>query len=664
MTDNKKRGSLENLPEVEGSSSHGFSQWSDNLQYGNPSADDDGKTEVLPPISRSDFAQLLRERAAGGGQHVDVYSKPDLSADETEVLSPSEIVARIRATEAKRAGKVVGEGADIDAKASTDVEVPVDTVRPFGAAWSDRVPEVVAPVETPEVPETPQVDVDDANISSRHLDAFFPETDADAADDAAAGSDGVSVVPLPKVEPVSGKKRAIVAAAVVAVCAAVYFGLAAFFHTHFLPNTFIDGINCSMRSQEDATRLVQGYIDGYELTITEREGGEETISGDAISMTYADDGRIADLLAEQNPYSWVARLYTSPHREVCSLSYDSEALGSAITQLTAMDPYKMREPSDIHPAYNGEEYALKAADYGTTLDTAKATETIVATVDGAQDAVDLDAAGCYIDPLVTEASDELNAKVDYYNKYLRFAINYTFDEKVDTLDANVAEDWLIVNDDGTSELDQDKLEQWVSDFAERHDTVGNTRTFIAADGEEHTVEGGTYGWKIDQKEEIDAINEAYEGHLLETRDPIYAQTADRWGVRDWGDTYIEVSLTDQHTWAVQDGEVVFESDVVTGLPTPKRETPEGVFYISQKSSPYVMHGEPNASGNPSYVTPCSYWMRVTNTGVGFHDATWQPYFGGSRYLSGGSHGCINMPYSGAQELYSIIEVGWPVIIYW
>ena len=653
MTDDKKRGSLENLPEVEESSSRGFSQWSDNLQYGNSPVDDDGKTEVLPPISRSDFAQLLRERAAGGGRHVDTYSLPDLSADETEVLSPSEIVARIRATEAKRTGKVAGEDGDSGIKAPADVETS------SGVDWPDRVPEVVASVEAP---EAPQVNLDDANISSRHLDAFFPESDA--SDDAASGSDGTPVIPLPKAEPANGRKRAIIAAAVVAVCAAVYFGFAAFFHTHFLPNTFINGINCSMRSQEDATRLVQDYIDGYELTINEREGGEETISGDAIGMAYADDGRIASLVAEQNPYSWVARLYTSPHREVCSLSYDSEALGSAITQLSAMDPYKMREPSDIHPAYNGEEYALKAADYGTTLDTAKATETIVATVDGAQDVVDLDATGCYIDPLVTEASDELNAKVDYYNKYLRFAINYTFDEKVDTLDANVAEDWLIVNDDGTSELDQDKLEQWVSDFAKRHDTVGNTRTFIAADGEEHTVEGGTYGWKIDQDEEVDAINEAYEGHLLETRDPIYTQTADRWGVRDWGDTYIEVSLTDQHTWAVQDGEVVFESDVVTGLPTPKRETPEGVYYISQKSSPYVMRGEPNATGNPSYITPCSYWMRVTNSGVGFHDATWQPYFGGSRYLSGGSHGCINMPYSGAQELYSIIEVGWPVIIYW
>lgn len=659
MTEDKKRRSLDNLPEVEDSSSGGFSQWSDNLQYGIDPIDDDAKTEVLPPISRSDFAQLLRERAAGGGRHVDTYSLPDLSADETEVLSPSEIVARIRATEAKRADAVgdgePASGAD-EAAAEATGPVPASTVgRSVGS--SDAEASLFADDDS-------LFAEDEASLSSPHLGAFFPNSEPDASEGDASGSGDVPAAPLPKVEPASGKRRAIVAAAIVAVCAAVYFGLAAFFHTHFLPNTFIDGINCSMRSQEDATKLVKDYIDNYELTVTEREGGVETISGKAIGMSYADDGAIAGLMAEQNPYSWFARLYTSPHREVCSLSYDSEALRGSIAQLSAMDPYKMREPSDIHPAYNGEEYVLQAADYGTTLDTAKATDTIVATVDGGQDVVDLDATGCYIDPLVTEESDELNAKVDYYNQYLRFAINYTFDEKVDTLDANVAEDWLVVEEDGSSELDQDKLEQWVSDFAERHDTVGMTRTFIAADGTEHTVEGGTYGWKIDQDEEIDAINEAFEGHLLETRDPIYAQTADRWGVRDWGDTYIEVSLTDQHTWAVQEGEVVFESDVVTGLPTPKRETPEGVFFISQKSSPYVMRGEPNASGNPSYITPCSYWMRVTNTGVGFHDATWQPYFGGSRYLSGGSHGCINMPYRGAQELYSIIEVGWPVIIYW
>ena len=76
-----------------------------------------------------------------------------------------------------------------------------------------------------------------------------------------------------------------------------------------------------------------------------------------------------------------------------------------------------------------------------------------------------------------------------------------------------------------------------------------------------------------------------------------------------------------------------------------------------------MHGEQHSDGSYEYVTTCSYWMRVTWSGVGFHDAPWQPYFGGSRYQSGGSHGCINTPPATAAEMYGLIQEGWAVIIH-
>ena len=41
-----------------------------------------------------------------------------------------------------------------------------------------------------------------------------------------------------------------------------------------------------------------------------------------------------------------------------------------------------------------------------------------------------------------------------------------------------------------------------------------------------------------------------------------------------GDTYVEVSIAKQHLWYVENGSVVFESDIVTG-----ENTPDGCFYI-------------------------------------------------------------------------------------
>ena len=57
------------------------------------------------------------------------------------------------------------------------------------------------------------------------------------------------------------------------------------------------------------------------------------------------------------------------------------------------------------------------------------------------------------------------------------------------------------------------------------------------------------------------------------------QEAASHGAQDWGNTYVEVDLTDQHMWYIVDGSVAMQTDVVTGLPTPERETPAGVYSI-------------------------------------------------------------------------------------
>ena len=56
-------------------------------------------------------------------------------------------------------------------------------------------------------------------------------------------------------------------------------------------------------------------------------------------------------------------------------------------------------------------------------------------------------------------------------------------------------------------------------------------------------------------------------------------------------------------------------------------------------------------------------MPITWGGVGLHDATWQPAFGGTLYYTIGSHGCINLPYGVASSIFEAFGVGTPVIVY-
>ena len=114
-------------------------------------------------------------------------------------------------------------------------------------------------------------------------------------------------------------------------------------------------------------------------------------------------------------------------------------------------------------------------------------------------------------------------------------------------------------------------------------------------------------------------------------------------------------------------QVELSTDIVSGEPIPEKITPEGVYTILEKEADSTLVGETNpTTGQPKYIQPVRFWMRVTWSGIGFHDADWQSAFGGTlNQISGtGSHGCINMPVDQAQLLFSKVEVGTPVIIHY
>jgi len=117
-------------------------------------------------------------------------------------------------------------------------------------------------------------------------------------------------------------------------------------------------------------------------------------------------------------------------------------------------------------------------------------------------------------------------------------------------------------------------------------------------------------------------------------------------------TYVDVNLSTQKLMYIENGYVKLTSDVVTGA--PGMNTPAGTFYILYKQSPAYLMGN-------AYV---NYWMPFTSVGHGLHDASWQPWFGGDRWTYAGSHGCVNMPFWAAQQLYWSVSAGTRVYIHW
>lgn len=460
-------------------------------------------------------------------------------------------------------------------------------------------------------------------------------------------------------------KKLIIAACIVGGLVAIYLGFSIYFFWHFMPGTVVNGQNVSFMNVSQVEQQVEQQVSGYKLTIEERGSATETISGSSIDLVYVQDSKVQDLLDTQQHFEWIVGLFQSgdENKLHATVSFDETKLQKAVDNLDCMDTTKMKAPVDAYAEYNSQQasYVAHAEDEGTTIDTDAMYAATADAVTNTLDTLDIDSAGCYVEPAITSTSQELLDKIALYNQYCAFSITYTVGSKTEVLDANTAINWFTQNDDGTLTFDEDLLTEWMAEFGKRYDTVGTERTFTTATGATATVSGGTYGWAVDEDAEIEAVKEAMANHTSETREPIWASTAASHDATDWGSSYIELDLTNQCMYLYQNGAIIFQADVVTGLPTPSKQTPSGVWSILEMQSPSTLVGEIQSNGEPEYRTKVQYWMRMTWSGVGFHDATWQSSFGGDAYTYRGSHGCINMSYSSAQTLYSLIEVGLPVV---
>jgi LysM repeat protein len=126
--------------------------------------------------------------------------------------------------------------------------------------------------------------------------------------------------------------------------------------------------------------------------------------------------------------------------------------------------------------------------------------------------------------------------------------------------------------------------------------------------------------------------------------PIVGVSGDASGKR------IIVVLHEQRVFAYQDGQLVRDVLVSTGLPgTP---TVTGTFHIYVKYTAQLMVG-------PDYYLPNVPWVMYFYQGYSFHGTYWHHNWGHPM-----SHGCVNMPTDEALWLYNWAPVGTEVTVMW
>lgn len=450
----------------------------------------------------------------------------------------------------------------------------------------------------------------------------------------------------------------------------VYLGLVAYYENVFSVLTYINGIYSTGKTVE-AVNMELNNSNEYKGVLISLKDNYFYLDANSIDYSIDYSEELNNCLSKQNSYYWVVNVWKGKNEYNLkpTVSFDENKLKELL-----------QNQVDFHTGTTGYKVSLELTDKGFTLndtkkdilDFSKAFEVIKKALINGEENIDLVQNNCYYNEGYTEYEEELIEFYSLLEAYQNRAITYLFDDEkevftpadiVRTLsfyNAYQKKDYTekdfmkkYIDDNGNLVVDLDNVLLLLDEKLEPYNTYQN-HTFTTHDGRVLKIPGGTYGNKIDMQTELEKIAAFLQGPGgVYTRTPEYLKEALYKGKNDIGNTYVEVDILKQKMFYFRDGELFLETDVVTGK---NNATKEEVCYVYGKQKNRVLRG-------PGYETFVNYWMPVSG-GIGIHDASWRNEFGGDIYLTNGSHGCINTPFEIVKEMYEVMEIGTPCIIYY
>lgn len=458
--------------------------------------------------------------------------------------------------------------------------------------------------------------------------------------------------------------------AIISYCAlmivgAFYFNSKVIVPDKFPDSTFVNGVDVSNKDIKGAKAALTKEWNKHDISILEY-GGSQIGEISKFDLEYDIDDQL-DKAMKPGTENALKRFFNKDERKYTIEMKPLKSTKLFDKQFKALSIVK--NAKGTHKSKNAYidksnfDFNIVKEVYGDTVDTKKLKQAIFRAIAKDENTFEFKKSSFYEAPEITSNSKVLLKELDYCKKYLSFKINYR--NSVD--DYVVPPSWLDkmmkVKDNEEVHVKKAKIKNFVeSVIYPKFSSTGATRKLKSMGGGTYKVSGGTYGYTVDSSREVKRLKkELLKGHNVE-REPFYtdnkAPSADE--KNDIGKNFIEVSLGKQTLWVVRKGKVKVKTSIVSGNVAGGHATPTGTYYIVYKDTNTILRGE-NDDGS-EYASPVSYWMPFY-LGYGIHDASWRGAFGGSIYLSGGSHGCVNCPVSVMPKIFKHSYTGMPVIVH-
>lgn len=429
----------------------------------------------------------------------------------------------------------------------------------------------------------------------------------------------------------------------------------------FPENTTINGIDCSGLTYEQAQSKLTEEWNKKTIVVTGQLNDDIATFTD-FGCTYDISEKLKEAKGHYLIFAAANRFIKTPL--IMQIPMVVDQYGDEFKQRVMASPFLNSEDDtvskDAYVDLSKENFPIVPEVYGTKPDSEKFFSDLLLHIQSGEVKFIFDPQDYYDLPKVTSDDESLIEYQNYCKKYLKQKITYSLGDETFTLSAEELS--KLMADDMSGKADAEAVKAYVSELASKYDNVGVERSFTSLSGKQIHVWGGNYGWTIDKEEEVKQLTADINSHKDVTREPVFSNKGYGEYSRNIGDTYIDVDISYQVVKMYIKGELVFSSSCVTGCRATGTTTDTGTYYVLNKVRNVVLKGN-NADGS-KYESPVKYWLGVTWTGQGFHDADWRSSFGGSIWIRNGSHGCVNMPPSRMPTLYNYAEVGMPVVMHY
>lgn len=434
-----------------------------------------------------------------------------------------------------------------------------------------------------------------------------------------------------------------------------YLAASVYFMEHFFLGTSVNGENVEFQTVKQVNSLILEQAEGYGLTLLERGGTEESVTAQQLGMSFSETENVRNYKRVQNGFLWPRMFWQQDTYQIApDITFDEETFDETLASLSCVR--EGEEPEDARVELTADGYELYPEQQGSRIKEDVLKEQVRAAAETLTETVDLEEAGCYEAPSLTADSPEITELTAKLDQWFATEVTYEFGSQTEVVDSSVVAGFIQL-DGCEASLSEEAVRAWVAGLADRRDTYKKSRQFNSTLRGVITVSGGNYGWQIDQETETAALLASVEKGETAAKQPAWSQEGKAWGDNnDVGDTYIEVDMGAQHMWAYKDGALLIDTDVVTGNISRNYGTPSMVAAIQYKDRDAVLRGD-------NYATPVKYWMPFYGN-YGIHDASWRREFGGTVYLTNGSHGCVNTPPAAMKVIFENMDSGTPVVLYY